>query len=317
MIRQINVRKLFADHLIVTCLLFAILYQIIDIILNYFMTTHLHGGLVNYYKSPYGHQDIWCFFVVMSIFVLFGIMCRSIILEVITETNEKERLLTRNKQFAYSVIHDIKNPAIGIHTMAMMLKKTYSEHLDDKGKHYFDILEQVSRDIISLMEKIYEFIQSGEHPLDIETVNIHDELTIIRRNIESISTMRDIRWLQQPVLFPEIKADRLSISRIFRNLIDNALKHGGDDLSQLKVEYHESDGFHEFSIGDNGCGIDEFVQKTVFEVFKSGKTSGNVDGLGLGLTTVKNLVEKHGGSIWMNSVLGNGTTFTFTISKNL
>jgi len=317
MINRINLRKFFADHLIVTCILFAILYQIIDITLNNFMTTHLHGGFINYYESPYGQEDIICFVVVMFIFIMFGVMLRSIIREIIAEKNEKDFILNRNKKFAYSVIHDVKNPAIGIHTMAMLLKKQYAEHLDDKGQYYFEIMEHVSQDIITLMENIYVFIQSGEHQLDIENVNIHDELTIIRKSIESLLEIRGIKWFQKPEHFPEIKADRLSINRIFRNLIDNTLKHGGDDLSQLKVEYHKTDEFHEFSICDNGCGIDELVQETVFEVFKRGKTSANVDGLGLGLTTVKDLVEKHSGSIWMNSILGKGTMFTFTISRNL
>ncbi len=315
--KRINFQNCYAEHLIVVSLLFGVVYQIIDISLNYFVTKELQRGLISYYQSAYGREDIICFTILMFMFLVFGILSRRIIRENIRSKNEKELLINQNKQFAYSIIHDVKNPAIGIHSMAILLKKKYAEQLDDDGKHYFEILEQVSKDIISLMEKIYIFIESGEHRLDFESVNTQNELTIIRESMESILETKGVKWFQQPEHFPEIKGDRLSINRIFRNLIDNALNHGGDDLSLLKVEYQETGEFHEFSISDNGCGIDEFVQETVFETFKRGKTSGNVDGLGLGLATVKKLVEKHDGSIWMNSILGNGTTFTFTISKNL
>lgn len=305
------------EHLILVCLLFAIVYQIIDITLNYYITMELHDGFINYYRSPYGKQDLICFFVILFMFFMFGTLYRNIVRENIRIANENERLLNQNKQFAYSVIHDVKNPAIGIHTMAMLLKKRFTESLDDESTRYFELLEHVSKDIITLMEMIHIFIQSGEHPLHFENVDIQSELTTIQKSMESLLEMRSVKWFQQPEYFPEIRGDRLSINRIFRNLIDNALNHGGDDLSVLKIDYQETGEFHEFSILDNGCGIDEFTQETVFETFKRGKTSRNIDGLGLGLATVKKLVEKHNGSIWMNSALGKGTTFTFTISKNL
>ncbi len=201
--------------------------------------------------------------------------------------------------------------------MALLLNKKYGEAIDDHGKHCFQIMQQTSKDIVALTEQIYAFIRARECSLNVEDVNLQNEIDIIREAISVSLDLRRIEWHQEPEIFPSIRGDRLSVHRILRNLIDNAVKYGGDDLNRIIVQYQENEHFHGFFISDNGQGIEECEQEDIFELFKRARSSGTIEGSGLGLAIVKELVEKHRGSIQINSAVGKGTTFKFTISKNL
>lgn len=315
--REINLRYWFSEHLLAASFIFALIYQLVDIFLNYFISGSLRQGVSNFYQSTEGKEDLLRFVLLFLLFTCFGLFSRKIILERKKALEEQSLRLTEIKNFAHSVIHDVKNPAIGIHSMAMLLEKKYGEVIDDDGKRYLQIMEQTSKDIVALMQNVNTYIQAREYPLTFEAVNVQIEIEIILESISPTLAVRNIKWLQHPETFPKIRADRLSIHRIFRNLIDNAIKYGGDDLNRLIVEHQENDQFHIFSICDNGSGIDESEQENVFKFLGRGKTSGKIEGLGLGLAIVKELVEKHNGSVQMNSILGKGTTLMFTISKNL
>lgn len=312
-----NFRYYFSQHLLAAAFIFVLLYQVIDILINYFISGDIRQGFSNYYRSGSGREDLLRFVILLILFIIFGIASRKVIQQLEKAQDENIRHLNDIKNFAHSVIHDVKNPAIGIHTMAMILTNKYSDVIDKQGKHYFEIMQSTSKDIVELMELVNTFVRCRECPLNLEAVDLQSELRSIQESINPLLEVRKITWVQYPETLPTIRADRLSIHRIFRNLIDNALKYGGNDLSQLVLEYHEHVEFHTFCVCDNGAGIDESEQEDLFELYKRAKGSGRVDGLGLGLATVKELVEKHQGSIWMNSKLGKGTTFIFTISRHL
>ncbi|MEN6439913.1 MAG: HAMP domain-containing sensor histidine kinase [Syntrophobacter sp.] len=315
--RGMRLRHWFSEHLLAVAFTFAVGYQLVDLFLNYFVSGELQQGFGSYYQSAGGREDLFRFFIVISLFWCFARFSRNIILENRKSRDDLECHLHEVKNFAHSVMHDVKNPAIGIHTMAMLLKKKYAETIDDQGKHYFGLLEQTSKDIVALMEHVNIYIRSREYPLSFEVINVQDEINLIKESICPILQVRHITLLQQPELFPKMRGDRLSIHRIFRNLIDNAIKYGGDSLNRIILEYQETDQFHAFCVHDDGCGIDEPEQEGIFDVFRRAGTSGRIEGLGLGLAIVKELVEKHHGSIQINSVLKKGTTFMFTISKDL
>lgn len=315
--REPSLRDWFSQHTVAAALIFAVVYLLLDLFLNYFVSGDLQQGFEHYYQSAEGGEDLVRFVVIVGLFFCFGVFSKRIILELQQAREDESRRLNELKIFAHSIMHDVKNPAIGVHGMAALLKKQYGEVIDDRGKRYLEIMEQTSRDMVALMEQVNVFIRSRECCLTFEDVDVQTEVEIILESIRPTLKVRGIEWNQVPEVFPSIRGDRLSVHRIFRNLIDNALKYGGDGLSRIIVEYQESDGFHNFTISDNGHGIDESDQEGLFELFRRAKSSGRVEGLGLGLAIVKELVEKHCGTIQMNSGLEKGTTFIFSIAKNL
>lgn len=313
----IDLRHWFSEHTFRVCIIFAAIYQLIDMLLNYFISRELDQGISNFYQSAGGKEDLLRLFVVLSLFALFARFSRDVILDLRRAQQDEARHLNEVKHFAYSVMHDVKNPAIGAHSMAMLFRKKYGEIIDDQGEHYLDIMEQSSKDIVAMMEQVDIFIKSREYALNFERVDVQNGIDLIHEAIRSLLDARSIKWFQQPEKFPHIYADKLAIHRIFRNLIDNAIKYGGEGLDEIIIEYQSNETFHIFYVSDNGCGIDEYDQEHIFEVFKRTKASGGVEGLGLGLAIVKELVAKHNGSIFINSMPEKGTAFMFTVSKSL
>ncbi|MGZ7107943.1 MAG: sensor histidine kinase [Methanobacterium sp.] len=113
--------------------------------------------------------------------------------------------------------------------------------------------------------------------------------------------------------FPVIHADENQISRVFQNLIGNALKFRKKDI-QPKIHIStQTDDEYIFSIADNGIGIEEQYKDRIFEVFKRLHPIGEYDGAGIGLAIVKKIVERHGGRIWVESEFGVGSTFYFAL----
>jgi PAS domain S-box-containing protein len=238
----------------------------------------------------------------------------------ITDRKQAEQALQDSSQklklFAYSVAHDLKSPAIGVYGLTRRLSKNYKDILDEKGRNYCDQILKTSEHIVALVDKVNVYIATKEARLSIERVNIAEILRMLKDEFSTRLTIRRIDW-QEPETPVEIRADRLSMVRAFRNFVDNSLKYGGESLSAIWTGYEESEDFHIFSFSDNGKGLKEEDSERIFGAFQRNETSRGVEGTGLGLTIVKEIAEQHGGSVWVEPRRKKGITFYFSISKNL
>ncbi|MHC1725782.1 MAG: PAS domain S-box protein [Syntrophobacteraceae bacterium] len=238
----------------------------------------------------------------------------------ITERERAERALQdaseKLKFFAYSVAHDLKSPAVGIYGLTKRLRKHAGDVLDEKGRTYCDQIMKVSEHIAALVEKVNIFIATKEAVPFIESTNITEILRMLRDEFSPQLSLRRIEWLT-PESEVKIKADRLSILRIFRNLIDNALKYGGESLTRISIGYEDSNNHHIFSVSDNGKGLKDADSEKIFGLFQRDETARGVEGAGLGLTIVKEIAEQHGGRVWVEPRGKSGITFYVSISKSL
>lgn len=241
-------------------------------------------------------------------------------IEDATERKTAQQALRENfeklKFFAYSVIHDLKSPTIGIYGLTELLHKHYKDALDERGKSYCDQILKASVHIAALIEKINVYIATKESPLRIEKANIKEILQIVRDEFSPRLTLRQVRWLE-PEAMVEIEADKLSILRVFTNFVDNALKYGGEDLSEIRIGYEESEDFHTLSVSDNGAGIRKGDRERIFSAFRRGETYETVEGVGLGLAIVAEIAERHGGIAWTGFGEDTWTTFYISIAKRL
>jgi len=152
--------------------------------------------------------------------------------------------------------------------------------------------------------------------LQFETMDPLEVLHMVREEFGALLGVRQIAWIE-PDWVPPIRADRQCMVRVFRNLVDNALKYGGNKLTRIEIGYQESDEFHTFLVKDNGVGIQREDTERIFEQFQRNETSRGVEGTGLGLAIVKTIVEKHRGRIFLESQPGIQTTFYVSIAKDL
>ena len=221
------------------------------------------------------------------------------------------------KLFAYSVSHDLKNPAITTYGLAKLLNKNYQEVLDEKGKNLCEQILKSSEHIAALAERINFFISTKETPLTIEGIKLKEILQMIREEFAVPLNLRQIKWTE-PETLPEIKADRLAILRVLRNFVDNALKHGGDGLSRIDIGYRESVDYHILCLTDDGKGLKKEDAKRIFGWFERQNTTDEIKGLGLGLAIVKEIVEQHKGQVWVEEPgPSKGMTICISLSKRL
>ncbi|MHC1742175.1 MAG: ATP-binding protein [Syntrophobacteraceae bacterium] len=238
----------------------------------------------------------------------------------ITERKQMERQIVENaeriKRFAYSVSHDLKSPIIGIYGLTRLLHRHYRDTMDERGRMYCDQILRASELAVDLVEEINAYIRAKENPLSFEPIQTEEVLHTVRDEFGAFLSMRQIAW-EEPGSLPQIKADRMSLIRAFRNLVDNALKYGGESLSRIEIGYEERDGAHVFSVSDNGVGIPACDRERIFELFQRNPSAKGVEGTGLGLAIVKEIAEKHQGQVWVESDPGTRTTFYLAIGKAL
>jgi signal transduction histidine kinase len=236
------------------------------------------------------------------------------------DLRKKAEEIRENKEalefFAYTVAHDLKNPAVGISGLARLLRARYGDRLDKKGKEYCEQIKRAAEQIEVFTNDINEYVKSRKIPFDIKKTNIKEIIGHIRNDVSPVLKERNIVW-SEPKTIPHVMADEMAITRAFRNLIDNALKHAGGKLTRIAVGYDQNDSFHIFSFSNNGVAIKKKDSEKIFKMFQKLPASGQTEGSGLGLAIVKEIAEAHKGKVWFESGTRKGTTFYVSISKNL
>ncbi len=269
-------------------------------------------------QSPKDNR--WYYIVNTPIYNTDGTVSKQALILDITDRKQMEEALAKSaekiKFFAYSVSHDLKSPAAAIYGLTKRLNERYRYSLDEKGRRYCDQILRASLHVGALIEKINAYIEAQEAVLKVEETDLKEILQIIREEFSPRLTIRQIQWLE-PETIPKIKADKLSILRVFRNFVDNALKYGGQSLSEIRIGYQGSDDFHIISVSDNGAGIRGDDYESLFVAFSRNDTSKAVEGAGLGLAIVSEIAERHSGKVWAEPGKDNGTTFYMSVSKDL
>jgi len=224
----------------------------------------------------------------------------------------REELEQRNdqlKSFASLVSHDLKSPLSNIISLTDLLKEENQNNLSKDSLQYLEYIEEsttILKDYIDGMLLYYtanELLKSKKEDV---------ELKSITEDIKNIHVSENVKIVCNNILIH--KVNKAAITQILMNLVDNSLKYNDKPNRIVEINYEKQDSHHKFSVTDNGIGIPEAELEQIFEIFKTVKNSYNNPGTGIGLSTVKNLVEKQNGKISVTSELGKGSTFSFTIA---
>lgn len=218
--------------------------------------------------------------------------------------------------FAYSISHDLKSPATSIYALSKRLLDKYGGGLDEKGRAHCEQIQNAAGHLLELVDKINSYVASKETPFHFEEVDLNLILQSIVGEFQPVLGKRKITQ-EGTVSMPCIVGDRIALTRVFRNLVDNALKYGGPAMSQVKVGYSGNDQCHILSFSDDGAGISDRDQKRIFDMFQRRETSRGISGSGLGLAIVREVASRHRGRAWLVSRQGEGATFYISISKTL
>jgi PAS domain S-box-containing protein len=231
----------------------------------------------------------------------------------------EQKLWTFNKKIkflSYSISHDLKNPAKTLNGLTKLLLKKYKDQLDEKGREFCSHILGLSEQIVVLVQRINTYISTKENPMVLARLSLDEITGAIREEFSFRATERQVALVIQEDL-PMIKADRLSLVRVLRNFIDNALKYGGAELQTIELRYEETQRHHIISVVDDGVGLKNNDPREIFGEFKRADTAAGVKGTGLGLAIVKEIAKQHGGDAWMKTNPDKGITFNLSISKEI
>jgi PAS domain S-box-containing protein len=241
--------------------------------------------------------------------------------ELAFQNEEKEKrakeLENANKdleQFAYVASHDLQEPLRMISSFTQLLERKYKDKLDQDANEYIHFVVDGSARMQKLLVNLLDFSRISTHAKHFEQVNtkaiVGQVISILHQLITANNALLSCNDL------PVVKADESQIMRVFQNLIENAVKFKNKtELPQIHISCTKQDNMYRFSVADNGIGIEMQYHDKVFSVFQRLHSAKDYPGTGIGLSICKRIVERHGGTIWFESVLNEGTTFYFTIPK--
>jgi chemotaxis family two-component system sensor kinase Cph1 len=262
---------------------------------------------------------------------------RSVIVGIILKKADElavinEQLQESNNEldaFAYIASHDLKEPLRGIHNYASFLLEDYRHQLDEDGVHKLDTLMQLTNRMENLINALLHFSRLSRTELHRTEISL-DDLANNVLNVLKISQSEHQVQVEIAEDFPSVKADKILVEEIYTNLMSNAIKYNEKPEKEIEIGWTigkphwaliDHQCFHQdvpvFYVKDNGIGIREKHFESIFRIFKRlhGRSQYG-GGTGAGLTIVKKIVERHGGQIWVESKLMEGTTFYFTLDKS-
>jgi signal transduction histidine kinase len=226
-----------------------------------------------------------------------------------------ELLEDKNKEleeFAYTASHDLKEPLRTVRSFVELLKKRYEGQLDDKAISYIDYAADGAKRMAVLIDDLLEYSRVGRMHTTVEMVNLNklvgDIVESVKTDLEYENSLIEVEDL------PEIKGVPVSLRMLFQNLIVNGLKYqNGKNRPEIRIACRKVNGMWEFSVSDNGIGIESEYVEDIFMLFKRLHTSGEYSGSGMGLAICKKVVNQHGGRIRVESEVNKGSTFFFTM----
>jgi PAS domain S-box-containing protein len=233
------------------------------------------------------------------------------------ELEQRSRELARSneelQQFAYIASHDLQEPLRAISGFTELLERRYRGELDEKADRYINFIidgtNQMQQVILDLLA--YSRVQTKAHEFGL--IDAHQAAEQALRNLQ-VSIRDRGAIVSVDGRLPEIYADGIQITQVFQNLVGNALKFQRPGTTpEIRISAVLEGNAWRFSVADNGIGIDARHLDRIFMLFQRLHAKGEYEGTGIGLAICKRIVERHGGTIAVESTPGAGSTFTFSI----
>ncbi|NCT10605.1 MAG: GAF domain-containing protein [Flavobacteriia bacterium] len=226
-----------------------------------------------------------------------------------------ERYSKNMEDFTYMAVHDLKAPLRGIDSFVKMLEKKHKEIWDEKDEKYISFILQSTTKMFNLIQDLLEYSKrttdkSNFEEFDLKALidDIFDNTTFEIKHKNPILTCQEM-----PILF----SSKIAFTVIFNNLINNGLKYQPDNqIPKIDIKSIKDEMNWIFTISDNGIGIESDYFDEIFKPLTRLHGNSKYEGTGLGLAICKKIIEDLNGHITVDSVLGEGTTFTLKIPKN-
>lgn len=229
---------------------------------------------------------------------------------------ELEAINQELESFSYSVSHDLRAPLRAIDGFSQMLVSNYSDQLDDKGKDRLNRVRAGAQRMGMLIDDLIKLSRLSRTEILRESVDMTQIAKNVLEELHDGESQRKVEAIVQPDLVDQ--ADSRFVRVIMDNLLGNAWKFTRqNDNARIEAGAKDGDKGMIYFVRDNGAGFDMEYASKLFGAFQRLHDSSEFPGTGIGLATVQRAINKHGGSIWAESKVGEGTTFYFTLKQGV
>ncbi len=231
------------------------------------------------------------------------------------KTKRLERSNEKLEEYSRVVSHDLKSPLHTVEAFTGFLLEDYEDKLDEEGKKYLHTLKNASMRMRELIDDLRDLSNIHLDATSFERVPVARIVEEIKEDLEV--DLRGVNLQIDPDL-PAVMGSKIQVRQVFHNLIVNAIKFNDKALPVIHVGWVRDSrrhGMHTFFVRDNGIGIESRHHERIFGLFEKLNPREHYEGTGAGLAICKRIVEEHGGEIWVESEIGKGSTFYFTLPQ--
>jgi PAS domain S-box-containing protein len=226
---------------------------------------------------------------------------------------ELKRSNAELEQFAYVASHDLQEPLRMVASYTQLLGRRYESKLDADAREFMAYIVDGATRMKQLIEDLLAYSRVGIKSEDFKPVS--SEAALRRALFNLRAAIDESGAVVTHDTMPTVHADEVQLGQLFQNLMGNALKFRSASVPRIHIGVAEKDSEWEFEVRDNGIGIEPQYFERIFMVFQRLHNKGEYPGTGIGLAICKKVVERHGGRIWVESRLGEGSSFHFTLPK--
>jgi two-component system, chemotaxis family, sensor kinase Cph1 len=217
------------------------------------------------------------------------------------------------KQFAYVASHDLREPLRMINSFLQLLERRYANQLDNNAKEFIGFAVDGARRLDKMIIDLLEYSRIANQELNLNDIYFEEVLNEVILNLNVLINENNAIITYENL--PIIRADENLMILLFQNLISNAIKYRSNETPEIIVSAFKETDQYVICVKDNGIGIDSKHMERIFTIFQRLHSHQDYEGSGIGLSIVQRIVHQHGGEIWVESKLGKGSTFKFTIKN--
>ncbi len=276
----------------------------------------------DFFSSAFSFMILYIAIVEIIIMVMMGNKYHQLIVQekmkLKLQYTEMEKYLESNMQlenFAHIASHDLKTPLSNVIRFSQLLKYRISGKLNDKELELFDFIIDGSKHMNDTINSLFQFSLATNKKVEYSTFNVSTLLDELKSDIQVDLKDKGVT-IEYRNLDHVISADRVLMKQLFFNLIMNGIKFIHKDMKpNIIISGKEEKDFWTYSIKDNGIGIEEEYLDSIFLIFKRLHDKSQFEGTGAGLAICKKIAEQHGGKIWVESTVNEGSTFHFSVKR--
>ncbi len=235
--------------------------------------------------------------------------------ELEARNQELQRSNAELESFAYAVSHDLQAPLRSIKMFAQLLTQEYQELLQGQPQEYIEYITSSVERMENLIHDLLAYSRAGKNEQTWLPISLEELINTSIRNLEV--TIKENQATVNVGNLPTLMVNPTEMTQVFQNLISNGIKFCGKQQPLIEIGAVSDEDNWQIFVKDNGIGIDSKYHQKIFQVFQRLHSEDDYPGTGIGLSICEKIVKHHGGKIWLESVPNQGSTFYFTLPKNL